>query len=130
MPMPSKPCGYCESLTHWPYQCYKNPHLKKWGWKGSRSYDKPITKSAKTHGKSYVKWIKTRTQWFIENAADYYTCYLCHKSLMPYETTLDHVVPRSHDATLRYDFKNLKPCCYTCNSKKGSQSLENYLKNS
>lgn len=130
MPMPSKPCGYCESLNHWPYQCYRNPYLKKYGWKGSKNFDNPKTrKTLKSRGKGWLIWEKTRKQWFIENAADYYVCYLCRKGLMPYETTLDHIKPRSSHPELREEMSNLAPCCTKCNRDKGSQSLENYKKN-
>lgn len=47
---------------------------------------------------------------------------------MPSETTLDHVKSRSSRPDLRYEFSNLKPCCFTCNTLKGSKSVENYLK--
>lgn len=40
------------------------------------------------------------------------------------ETTLDHVQPRSGAPDLRYEFSNLKPCCYACNSAKGSKRLD------
>jgi hypothetical protein len=40
------------------------------------------------------------------------------------ETTLDHVIPRSRAPELRYDPNNLRPCCWTCNSKKGSRVYE------
>lgn len=29
MPLPSRPCKYCGSLTHWPFQCRQNPKTKK-----------------------------------------------------------------------------------------------------
>lgn len=125
MPVPTKPCKFCGTLTHWPYQCFKNPYLKKYGWQGSKAWDNPKTRKAlKKRGKHYVIWMKTRTQWFIENPAEYYNCYICGKSLMPYETTLDHVIPRSRAPHLRYDMSNLKPCCGLCNQEKGSKVYE------
>ena len=72
----------------------------------------------------------TRNLWCQDNPANdegYYVCYLCGRWLLPIETTLDHVVPRSHAPELRLDLDNLAPCCYTCNVEKGSKSLENYL---
>lgn len=125
MSVPTKPCKFCGTLTHWPYQCYKNPYLKKFGWKGSRLYNVPkVQKTLRRRGKAHVNWMRTRRQWFIENPAEYYTCYICNKSLMPYETTLDHVIPRSRAPHLRYEMSNLRPCCYLCNSEKGSKVYE------
>lgn len=119
---PKKPCGYCESLNHFPYQCFKNPFLKKFGWKGSKS--KRLPKTKRNHSSHATLWIRTRRQWFIENPAEFYVCYICDKSLMPYETTLDHVKSRSRHPELRYVMSNLKPCCWTCNSEKGSKDIE------
>lgn len=28
MPMPTKPCKWCGSDRHWPFQCFKNPKRK------------------------------------------------------------------------------------------------------
>ena len=113
---PKKPCKWCGEYParHFAYQCKENPKV--------RSYH--ITK----HGKVAQTWWNVRRKWFDDNKADNYTCYLCGKWLTPAETTLDHVVPRSHDASLRYETSNLRPCCYTCNGLKGSKSLENYKK--
>lgn len=125
MPVPKKPCGYCDSLTHWPYQCYKNPYLKKFGWQGSKLYDNTrVQKKLKKRGKQHVNWMRTRRQWFIENLAESYECYLCGRYLEPYETTLDHVIPRSRAPHLRYEMSNLKPCCWSCNTEKGSKVYE------
>lgn len=115
--MPNKLCKWCkvDNPNHWPYQCYKNPYLKQYGYKRV----KPISKT----GKQAKKWLDIRKQWFIENLADHYVCYLCGKWLTPAETTLDHVVPRSNAKNYanRHDFSNLRPCCSPCNSEKGSK---------
>lgn len=61
----------------------------------------------------------------MDNLADYYNCYICGKYLTPLETTLDHVIPRSNfrNYANRHDYSNLKPCCATCNTEKGSKHL-------
>lgn len=79
-------------------------------------------KKAKT--KAALKWDQTRRLWFKENHQESYTCYLCGKFLYKNQTTLDHVIPRSRAPHLRYEFSNLKPCCWDCNSEKGSKVLE------
>lgn len=117
-----RPCNYCKVPGHYPYQCSSNPYLKKYGWRGSKGYDNPkAIKSLKKRGKQYINWVRTRREWFINNPAESYICYLCGKYLLPNETTLDHVLPRSRNPELRYKFSNLKPCCYDCNIKKGSK---------
>lgn len=74
-------------------------------------------------GKHAKKWQDTRKQWFRENPAKQYVCYLCGKLLNKEETTLDHIKPRSGNPELRYEFSNLKPCCWSCNASKGSKRL-------
>lgn len=77
-------------------------------------------------GKKGKAWIQQRRAWIRSNPPDfdyYYYCYLCGKAMAPSETTLDHLIPRSRGGT--NDFSNLKPCCYLCNSRKGSKVLDN-----
>lgn len=120
--LPRKPCGYCESTMHFPYQCFKNPHLKKYGWKGSKSTHTP--KVRKGQSKHQKLWNRTRREWFIANPQEFYNCYICGLSLMPWETTLDHVRSRSRYPELRYVMENLQPCCWDCNTRKGSKDLD------
>lgn len=110
MPMPSKPCKWCNSPKHWPYQCRLNEKARK-----------QIQK-----GKHAKLWSNFRRQWFKDNWPNeqgFYECYLCGKWLRDYETTLDHVIPRSRAPHLRYESTNLRPCCSTCNVEKGSKVL-------
>jgi len=76
-------------------------------------------------GKRGKEWPKIRKQWFKDNPRDWYVCYLCNRSLMPEDTTLDHVIPKSNARNFahRHDSDNLKPCCWTCNGSKGSKHL-------
>jgi len=121
-----KPCKYCEGTNHYPYQCWKNPYLKKYGWKGSLNYKTYTKVVPKRRSKAIKLWRITRRQWFIDHAQESYECYLCGKYLTPIETTLDHVKPRSGNPSLRYEHENLQPCCWSCNTQKGSMSLEQY----
>lgn len=118
---PTKPlCKLCGSPWHYKTFCLLNT-------KKAIAKRNPI----QTVGKETKKWIATRVIWFKENWPNdqgFYICYLCGKWLDQKETTLDHVIPRSHDPKLRYELSNLKPCCFTCNSLKGSQSLDHYTK--
>lgn len=118
---PTKPlCTLCGSPWH--YQTFCKLNTKKMIAKRN-----PI----QTVGKHTKEWIATRGEWFKNNMPNdqgYYICYLCGKWLDQKDTTLDHVIPRSHDASLIHDFSNLQPCCFICSSLKGSQSLENYKK--
>lgn len=77
-------------------------------------------------GKHKKLWLQTRRQWFKENPPNFegfYICYLCGIWMEDRETTLDHVIPRSRAPHLRYDFDNIRPCCWKCNSEKGSKVL-------
>lgn len=100
---------YC--TTHKPRKPLKRTPLK--------TTRKPI----KQAGKISKKWTSTRAQWFKDNPAEYYLCYLCSRRIDKSETTLDHVVPRSRAPHLRFEPSNLKPCCWTCNAEKGSKVL-------
>lgn len=48
-------------------------------------------------------------------------CYLCGSVA----DTIDHVIPLSRGGN--NDISNLRPACYDCNIKKGSQLLSDYL---
>jgi len=115
---PKKPCKHCgeKEPRHWAYQCRDNPK-----------------KPAKLkQGKRYIEWRKFRKQYLDKhppNDQGYYECYLCGKWIEKKWTTLDHVIPRSNRPDLAFDESNIKTCCFTCNTKKGSQSLDNYRKN-
>lgn len=69
-------------------------------------------------------WAKTRKQWVKENPGNhqgYWECYLCDKWVTLDNLTVDHVIPRSNRPDLRYEQSNLKPCCWECNTEKGSK---------
>lgn len=76
-------------------------------------------------GKVTKRWIEVRKEWFKENPPDengYYFCYLCNKRMTRAETTLDHKKSRSRHPELRFVKSNLAPCCWDCNSEKGSKN--------
>ena len=77
----------------------------------------PITK------KSY-EWLRFRKKWLSENQPNfqgYYECYLCSKWVLKADVTLDHIIPRSRRPDLKLEESNVRPCCYACNSEKGSK---------
>lgn len=126
---PKKPCKFCKQTGHFPYQCYANPKVaarRKVGLKRT-----PINKM----GKHAKQWFMTRATWIRKNPPDqygYWYCYLqihpwCPKKLTIHNLTIDHVVPRSNDPSLRYNQDNLKPACKYCNTEKGSKSLDQVL---
>ena len=53
-------------------------------------------------------------------------CVYCGRSGKRQPLELDHVVPKSHGGTDRYD--NLVAACRTCNQQRGNQTLEQWLK--
>lgn len=80
----------------------------------------------KQNGKQATLWLKIRKQWVKDNPPNfqgYYQCYICFRWIPENELTLDHVIPKSNAQNYanRHDPENLKPCCYTCNSEKGSK---------
>lgn len=109
MPM----CKHCESREHSSFYCFQKPR-------------KPIrrVKRIRRHGKYYKKWQETRTEWLKQNNAPFYYCYLCGIRVKRSELTLDHIKPRSRHPELRYELANLAPCCWWCNTKKGSKVYE------
>lgn len=123
---PKKPCKHCGQKGHFSYQCFSNPKkaLKR---SALRQSHKPINKV----GKQTKQWFITRATWIRKNPppidGKYWECYLqihewCPRRVDIFKLTLDHVVSRSHDPSLRFKLENLKPACSYCNSEKGSRS--------
>jgi 5-methylcytosine-specific restriction endonuclease McrA len=123
---PKKPCKFCGGKGHFPYQCFNNPKTKK---------------IISTKGKYAKQWDVTKETWFrknspIQNPYPHYLCYICGKWLRPpakYATidtpsiemvTLDHVLSKGRHPELRDALWDLKPCCWTCNTSKGSKDGE------
>jgi 5-methylcytosine-specific restriction endonuclease McrA len=118
---PKKACKYCGNRGHFPYACYKNP---------KNQAGRPKLKKA---GKYAKQWIVTRNTWIRKNPppidGKYWLCYLRISPLCPGQIdasmlTLDHVVSRSRDPSKRFSMDNLQPCCWHCNTLKGSKDLE------
>jgi 5-methylcytosine-specific restriction endonuclease McrA len=115
----AKPCKVCESTWHTAFRCPYKPR-----------------KGLKVLGKQGSAWKNTRNLWFEHNPPDengLYYCYICGKPLIrgkPYSgvgrITLDHLISRSRNPSLRNSFTNLAPCCWSCNTKKGSLSVKEY----
>lgn len=108
-----KACKYCGLSGHSTLICYARP----------KNRILP-SKKMKQIGKQGQKWLRVRAQWFKDHPAPHYACYLCGERLTPKETTLDHIQSRSRHPELRYDQSNLAPCCWRCNTWKGSRDLE------
>lgn len=122
--IPKKPCKHCNKRGHYPFQCFHAPRkaLKR----------VPVNKI----GKDTKQWIITRATWIRKNPPTengrYWICYLkihpyCPIRLTDKTLTLDHVISRSRDPSLKFNLSNLKPCCFWCNNYKGSKSLEDTI---
>ena len=132
---PKKPCKYCQGMGHFSYMCRKNP---KNSWSN---------KSIKQNGKYAKQWTITRANWIKRNPPTvdgYWLCYLqihpwCPRRLTDDKNkirkgvgilTIDHVVSRSRDPSLRFNADDLQPACIYCNNEKGSKSLDQVKENS
>jgi 5-methylcytosine-specific restriction endonuclease McrA len=118
---PKKPCKWCGSRGHFPYQCFKHP---------KKQAERP---KLKKRGKYAKQWDMTRKTWIRKNPPPindkYWECYLrispkCPGQIDISMLTLDHVVSRSRDPSKRFDIDNLKPACWWCNMLKGSRDVE------
>lgn len=129
---PKKQCKFCgdPKPNHFPYACQKNPKVT-----ARRSAGMKRTPIKKV-GKRTQQWFDARAKWINDNPppieGKYWLCYLkihpwCPVRLDLKHLTLDHVISRSHDVTLRLDQDNLRPACEYCNNMKGSQSLDQVL---
>lgn len=119
-----KPCKICNIVGHSASFCYwrKRKPMK-------RSKQPTVRKTSINRlGKHGKKWLAFRTQWFIDNPADFYICYYCGDRLTRRETTLDHKIPRSRRPDLRYDLSNIVTACWRCNTAKGSKDDEQFMK--
>lgn len=118
---PKKPCKHCGRMGHFSYACFTNPKkvLKR----------TPIKKQ----GKNAKQWLITRATWIRKNPppidGKFWICYLQIHPWCPVRVdighlTLDHVVSRTKDPSLRFKLSNLKPACLPCNEMKGSRRLD------
>ena len=83
-------------------------------------------------GKKARAWVATRQDWIKANPPDKFGLWDCYLRISPMcqnrvdndTLSLDHIYSRSARPDLRLDFDNIKPCCYPCNSLKGSTKIE------
>ena len=114
-----KPCKTCGKHGHSAAFCYQ-----------TRKKVPTTRKQINKVGKETRAWSEFRKHYLMlhpPNHEGYYECYICHKWVLANEITLDHVVARSSDPSLRYNEDNIRLCCYECNARKVSQSLDRYL---
>jgi 5-methylcytosine-specific restriction endonuclease McrA len=111
-------CTYCHSPDHSQFHCRQKPRTQL-----------KARKRLKKLGKHGNRWLETRAEWFRQNPAEQYECYLqitsnCLRVMTPEQTTLDHVQSRSRYPQLRYELSNLRPACWPCNMYKGSLDVD------
>lgn len=118
----ARPCKYCEDTDHTQFYCRLKPRAAI-----------KAKKRPKAIGKYGKQWLITRATWFERNPAELYECYLkiapdCWERMPQEQTTLDHIQSRSRHPELRFDLDNLAPCCWPCNTEKGSKDLNQIRK--
>ena len=120
------------------------PDVKKerWGPIGKRKIcpAKPKT-IVKKHKPEWVKVFKDGREWLnldTHKGKEEYTrrtiqvwsqnneqCFYCRRKLDALEVTADHWIPRGLGGATHDDrIENLRPACWSCNTKKGSRRLE------
>lgn len=52
------------------------------------------------------------------------TCSYCDEKISDENAVIDHVVPKSKGG--KNNIENLLPCCWSCNSSKGTKSLDDF----
>ena len=104
-----------KNLVPFPYKGRKNEsHLLALYLKGER---------LERWQKDIVNYLMIRAEMFAHEKC----CAYCGKELEFDQTTIDHKMPRSRGGT--DDMENLTICCSICNSRKGSQTPEEFAAN-
>lgn len=79
-----------------------------------------------------AQWLICRAEWLELNPPDiedlYYQCALCPYTIHKDEVTLDHIITRSRNKTLKYTHSNLQPTHWSCNAARGSMTMEAWNK--
>lgn len=128
-----KPCKWCEGTNHQSFQCFKRPKKVSSVTKITKE-KKPIARRKPIKSKPDYRWLATRREYFRLNPPDHSGFYYCKITpcLLPgvpmlrAEVELDHIIPKSHDLSLKYVLSNLRPSHGLCNREKGSLSDEKY----
>ena len=103
--MPSKPCKYCGSIAHWPYQCFKNPKRRT---------------TIKQKGKKAIRYDKWRDEVAIPHldATTGRVCALCNGTRCHNkQLDVDHIQNRGSHPELIMSLSNVQyvgryPCHY------------------
>jgi len=74
-------------------------------------------------GKIGRRWREFRKEWLRNNPPPY-QCGICGRYVSEEDVVLDHIISRSRRPDLRFDVENIQPSCYTCNTIKGSRSMD------
>ena len=99
----SKPCKYCESIYHFPFQCYKNPKPRK-----------PINKISDKQ-KDFKKWLRDVARPFLyQRDGDF--CQCCRRQYAHYD--IDHIKIVGSNPGLKMDTQNLQFLCRSCHRNK------------
>lgn len=72
--------------------------------------------------RSSEDWLRFRTHWLNDNPPldnHAYMCGICGHWIDEDEVTLDHIMPRRSDNM--FDYNNMQPAHWACNSRKGSK---------
>lgn len=117
-------CKHCNRAGHYEYRCFE--YLKEKQGEKQQVVRKPIK------AKVDYKWLHVKKEWYNTNRSldGYYYCHYCGTALKREETTLDHMHPKGNfiGRGRKYDVTNLVPCCWPCNTRKGSMAYVPYCR--
>lgn len=98
------------------YQRWKNEQPESY-----RARNKAV-KANRRARKAHAPGSYTQTQWLLLKSQYNYTCLRCSRSEPEIKLTPDHIVPLSRGGS--NDISNIQPLCHSCNSSKGTKTID------
>lgn len=132
--MKNKPCKYCGSIFHFPFQCYQNPKRKNsinsqnsQTIRTKRTKIKPINKVS-TKQSEYLKWREKVVRPFLIDR-DGNICQCCKRPAYDNEKLdIDEIKGRGSHPELKRDLNNMQLLCrFPCHRLKTDNKKCNHF---